>query len=168
MPNRAPIRLVHRTNYWGNNPIFAENSDAEVDTACIWVQMTRGKSCCPGFGNREMDVYPDDLLNQCEDDWNLWLVSEGQGNKTNHYFYKLVLIPKRTPGLGNKSCLSYGWLAVGAVDFNLDNAYEHLADMIRPYLQSAPEPQVKKHVHIAIIMDSLEPSFDPDDNPEAI
>eukprot|EP00961_Rhodomonas_salina_P186008 2511380-Rhodomonas_salina.1 len=97
--------------------------------------MTRGKSCCPGFGNREMDVYPDDLLSQCEDDWNLWLVSEGQGNKTNHYFYKLVLIPKRTPGLGNKSCLSYGWLAVGAVDFNLDNAYEHLADMIRPYLQ---------------------------------
>ena len=89
--------LVHRTNYWGSH-INATDNDDEVP---LWVQATRnGRCCCPGFGQRRVLVTDDDISDDFQGWWSLFLVSQQRGHSYGHFFLKYVLIPRlRQAGL---------------------------------------------------------------------
>ena len=110
------LRLVHRTNYWGQY-IDATDMDDDVSFDAIWVQaMIDGDPCCcHGFGQRGVAVNNQDLADEYNGWWSLFFVNGREGRSVRHYFYKFVLIPQGTHGYGKRGCAQRGWSFVGEV-----------------------------------------------------
>ena len=146
------LRLIHRTNYWGQR-IDANDGDDDVNFDAIWVQaMIDGKRCCcPGFGERRVAVDNQDISDEHSSWWSLFLVNGRRGRSEAHYFYKFVLIPQGTHGYGKRGCADRGWRFQGQV--LADRACEDLDDLLRSFFDDASGDV--NHVHIGIMMDQL-------------
>ena len=150
------LRLVHRTNYWGQW-IDSTDLDPDVNFDAIWVQaMIDGESCCcHGFGRRGVAVSNQDLEDECppfaQGWWSLFQVSGTHGHSAGHYFYKFVLIPQGTHGYGKRGCAQRGWTYVG--EAHSQSACDHLDSILRSYYHD--QSGDFNHVHIGIKMDTL-------------
>ena len=144
--------LVHRTNYWGSH-INATDNDDEVPFEAIWVQATRnGRCCCPGFGQRRVLVTDDDISDEFQGWWSLFLVSQQRGHSYGHFFLKYVLIPQGTHGFGKRGCENRGWQYKGQV--HASNATESLEYLVGSILEDDYDDDFN-HVHIGIMFDGL-------------
>jgi len=98
------VLLIHRTHYWGRDPIEAtlsrQNQQVNVDFPLIWTQAVRDgdKSCCYGFGPRRLELENADVCREHLGTWHLYLVEEVQGNSEDHYFFNFVAFPKGSYG----------------------------------------------------------------------
>ena len=146
------MQLVHRTNYWGQE-IGGTDNDAEVPFDAIWVQATRyGQCCCPGFGRRSVLVTNEDIQDEFQGWWSLFLVSEIRGHTADHYFWKYALIPQGTYGFGKRGCADRGWTYVGAVHSN--NATAQIEHLVGDRLDESLDDDFN-HVHIGVKFDGL-------------
>ena len=146
------LRLVHRTNYWGQY-IDASDVDDDVNFDAIWVQaMIDGKPCCcRGFGERGVAVNNQDISDEHSDWWSLFFVNGRRGRSEAHYFHKFVLIPQGTHGYGKRGCADRGWRFEGQVF--AARACEDLDDLLRSFFYDDTDDV--NHVHIGIMMDQL-------------
>ena len=152
------VRFIHRTNYWGTT-ITGQNRDSEVDLDLIWVQAVsrrhRPKGCCQGFGKRSVRITMDDLETAHGGDWNLFYVSGKEGRNSNHYFHKLVLIPKGTRSFGVKTCTQkHGWTYEGEWSPSSENAASSLDVLLKEYKTGIYGDYGVSHIHIGIHMES--------------
>mmetsp|Transcript_29522 Transcript_29522/g.48716 ORF Transcript_29522/g.48716 Transcript_29522/m.48716 type:complete len:159 (+) Transcript_29522:96-572(+) len=149
------MRLIHRTNYWGDT-ISWSNRDAEVDMDAIWVQVARrrkDRSCCPGFGKRLVRVTIDKLTSSHNGWWDLFSVSGTEGRNSDHYFKKLVLIPQGTKTFDEERCIKvHGWELEGRWDASIQSAEEDLQDLLEEHLTQ--DGYTKTHAHVGIYMES--------------
>lgn len=151
------MKLVHRTNYWGDT-INWNDRDDEVDMEAIWVQFYRRKKdqpCCPGFGIRRVGVTVENLAGKASI-WTLFFVSGTEGTRnSDHYFNKLVLIPQGTKGYGREICKKkWGWKYKGLWDASDDDAKADLKELLDEYHTN--DDHEVCHVHIGIHMETLD------------
>mmetsp|Transcript_16633 Transcript_16633/g.36170 ORF Transcript_16633/g.36170 Transcript_16633/m.36170 type:complete len:155 (-) Transcript_16633:605-1069(-) len=143
------MRLIHRTNYWGEW-ISNFHRDSEVDFGAIWCQAVEDDNpCCSrGFGKRNVKVQESDLVGEHDGWWSLFLVSGARGRSPEHYFYKLALVPKATRGYGKRNCAdSRGWKYLGEIHAQVAN--DSIECLVGKYLD---DPEDISHVHIGIMM----------------
>jgi hypothetical protein len=147
------MRLYHRTNYWGTT-IESSNRDNAVDIDAIWVQaVSRPFPCCRGFGKRNTRVTTDDLQSEHDGMWNLFYVSGTEGRNPNHYFEKLVLIPRGERGYGKDRCRrEFGWIFKG--QWHCSEGESGLNELLGEFKKKDGYRFV--HVHVGIRLDSFE------------
>ena len=146
------MRLVHRTNYWGEW-ISSSDMDDDVPFDAIWVQaMLDGCACCcHGFGRRGVAVRDEDLVDEFNGWWSLFKVSGEWGRTPGHFFHKYVLIPQGTHGFGKRGCAQRGWTYAGEIQAG--RACERLDELLEYTIDDQTDDF--NHVHIGIMMDSL-------------
>ena len=150
-PSDMTLRLVHRTNYWGQY-IDPSDTDEDVHFDAIWVQaMIDGdQCCCRGFGRRGVAVSDEDLTDEYDGWWSLFYVTGRYGRSDDHFFYKFVLIPQGTYGYGKRGCAQRGWRYEGEV--HSSSACDGLDKILRyDYFYDQSNDII--HAHIGIMMD---------------
>ena len=127
---RLTMKLIHRTNYWGEW-IDASGMDDEVPFDVIWTQAVSNHSsgCCHGFGRRPVAVVNSDFVDEDPEWWHVFRVSNQYGRTDGHYFYKFVALPQGTYGYGKRGCAALGWRWVG--EFHAKNALDGLEDVLQ-------------------------------------
>ena len=144
------MRLLHVTNYEGKKIKPSKSKrDNDTDLDLIWVQAVPGNedACCPGFGDRIINISERVFRHWDPDNWVLWYVAGNWGHIEDHYFHKFVFIPKGYPDLGYKSLINKGWGKVYEMDPG-HTFFEGMADALDTYWFDDTDDV--NHVHIGI------------------
>ena len=120
----------------------------------IWVQAVWGtRPCCRGFGKRNVRVTIEDIQEAHTGTWNLFYVSGTEGRNSDHYFEKLVLIPRGERGFGKERCRrDFGWSFVG--QWQCHEGEQGLSDLLESYKENDGYRFV--HIHLGIRMDEMD------------
>mmetsp|Transcript_5522 Transcript_5522/g.13828 ORF Transcript_5522/g.13828 Transcript_5522/m.13828 type:complete len:156 (-) Transcript_5522:1851-2318(-) len=152
------VLLIHRTHYWGRDPIEAtlsrQNQQVNVDFPLIWTQAVRDgdKSCCYGFGPRRLELENADVCREHLGTWHLYLVEEVQGNSEDHYFFNFVAFPKGSYGLGKAACSRKGWKFAGS--FSATDTKSDFDHLLQGFMSNATE---HNHTHVGFKMETFDP-----------
>lgn len=151
---RSTMKLIHRTNYWGEW-IDPSGIDDEVPFNVIWTQAVsdHASGCCHGFGRRPVTVENSDFVDEDPEWWHVFQVSSQYGRTEGHYFYKFVTLPQGTYGYGKRGCAALGWTWRG--EFHARNALVDLEDLLSDYLEEYNQSSDFHHVHLGVKMDRL-------------
>jgi len=151
------MRLLHRTDWWGDTINWRQVPADEVDIKVIWthaLMKQRSPSCCPKFGERRVGVTLEDFTLCHDGRWSLYFVSGTEGENEDHFFQKLLLIPVGTPGYGKANCKTLGWTLVGFWNASNDTkSLSKLHDLLKPY--ETEDDHERCHLHIGIHMEEL-------------
>lgn len=95
-----------------------------------------------------------DELIKCHDGyWNLYYVSGTEGRNSDHFFKKLLLIPRGAKGYGKERCKKvHGWSYEAQWDSSSESAEVDLQDLLETW-QTHDGYEVC-HVHVGIHMES--------------
>lgn len=148
------MKLIHRTNYWGQW-IDTSDMDNDVPFDVIWTQAVGDHStgCCRGFGVRQVAVVNSDFEREDPGWWHVFKVSNQYGRSDGHYFYKFVALPQGTYGFGKRGCASLGWSWEG--EFLAGNAMSELEEVLAEYLEESNQTSDFHHVHLGVKMEQV-------------
>ena len=162
--SRTPrFYIQHRTNYWGSC-ITGTDRDKEVSASTtddssslqsiVWTQVCdRYSGCCPGFGERGIQLRNRDFLQ--DHAYHVYKVSETQGRKKAHYFYKFIVIPEGTEGCGEQACFDRGWEYIG--DIEGESARSGLKQLLWSYKDEDHHGSHEfVHLHVGLVMDEIQ------------